>query len=124
MSPLSLLEIVGFGPNGAGKTTTIKWLISTSDQAARIAGYDVHENSLAVRQRIGYLPETPPLYADMTVEGSCIFCGADKGVPAGDRSGRNAAIQRAVTCKKSVTSLSASCLGIPSAGWHCSSDCP
>jgi len=51
-------------------------LVDISNQRdARIAGYDVHENSLAVR-RIGYLPETPPLYAEMTVEDS-VFCGAD-----------------------------------------------
>jgi ABC-2 type transport system ATP-binding protein len=62
---------------------------------ARIAGYDVHENSLAVRQRIGYLPETPPLYREMTVEGFLYFVVRIKGVPAGDRSRQvNAAIKR------------------------------
>lgn len=62
---------------------------------ARIAGYDVHENSLAVRQRIGYLPETPPLYAEMTVEGFLYFVARIKGVPAGDRSRQvNAAVKR------------------------------
>lgn len=64
-------EIVGFlGPNGAGKTTTMRilsgYMPPTSGKAA-IAGYDVVEQSLEVRRRVGYLPETVPLYADMTV---------------------------------------------------------
>lgn len=92
-------EIMGFlGPNGAGKTTTMRilagYLPATSGKA-QIAGYDVHENSLAVRQRIGYLPETPPLYPEMTVEGFLYFVARLKGVPAGDRSARiKAAIER------------------------------
>lgn len=92
-------EIMGFlGPNGAGKTTTMRILagyLPATSGTARIAGYDVHENSLAVRQRIGYLPETPPLYTEMTVEGFLYFVARIKGVPAGDRSRRiNAAIER------------------------------
>jgi ABC-2 type transport system ATP-binding protein len=64
-------EILGFlGPNGAGKTTTMRILCGymppTSGQA-RIAGYDVVDQSLEVRRRVGYLPETVPLYPDMTV---------------------------------------------------------
>jgi ABC-2 type transport system ATP-binding protein len=55
---------------------------------ARIAGHDVHEDSMAVRKRIGYLPETPPLYPDMTVEGFLYFVARIKGVPAGDRASR------------------------------------
>src|SRR5687768_8196142 len=55
-------EILGFlGPNGAGKTTTMRILtgyLPASRGTARIAGFDVHENSMAVRQSIGYLPET------------------------------------------------------------------
>jgi ABC-2 type transport system ATP-binding protein len=92
-------EIMGFlGPNGAGKTTTMRILagyLPASSGTARIAGYDVHEESLAVRQRIGYLPETPPLYPDMTVEGFLYFVARLKGVPAGDRSRQiTAAIKR------------------------------
>lgn len=83
-------EILGFlGPNGAGKTTTMRILagyLPASSGTARIAGYDVHEQSLAVRQRIGYLPETPPLYSEMTVEGFLYFVARLKGVPAGDRA--------------------------------------
>ncbi|MEC4816563.1 MAG: ABC transporter ATP-binding protein [Scytonema sp. PMC 1069.18] len=92
-------EILGFlGPNGAGKTTTMRILagyLPATSGTARIAGLDVHENSLAVRQRIGYLPETPPLYPEMTVEGFLFFVARIKGVPAGDRTTQvNAAIER------------------------------
>jgi ABC-2 type transport system ATP-binding protein len=82
-------EILGFlGPNGAGKTTTMRILagyIPATAGTARVAGYDVHEQSLEVRRRIGYLPETPPLYREMTVEGFLNFVASIKGVPAGDR---------------------------------------
>jgi ABC-2 type transport system ATP-binding protein len=92
-------EILGFlGPNGAGKTTTMRILagyLPATKGTARIAGFDVHDNSLAVRQRIGYLPETPPLYTDMTVEGFLFFVSRIKGVPAGDRATKvKAAIKR------------------------------
>ncbi|MDZ7961507.1 MAG: ABC transporter ATP-binding protein [Aulosira sp. DedQUE10] len=83
-------EILGFlGPNGAGKTTTMRILagyLPATKGTAKIAGFDVHENSLSVRQRIGYLPETPPLYPDMTVEGFLHFVARIKGIPAGDRN--------------------------------------
>jgi ABC-2 type transport system ATP-binding protein len=63
-------EIVGFlGPNGAGKTTTMRILsgyMPPTDGTAMVAGYDVVEESLEVRKRVGYLPETVPLYSDMT----------------------------------------------------------
>jgi ABC-2 type transport system ATP-binding protein len=64
-------EILGFlGPNGAGKTTTIRILccyMPPTAGSARVAGYDVIEDSLEVRKRVGYLPETIPLYPDMSV---------------------------------------------------------
>jgi len=64
-------EITGFlGPNGAGKTTTMRILtgyMPPSDGTATIAGYDVVRESLEVRKRVGYLPETVPLYTEMTV---------------------------------------------------------
>ncbi len=82
-------EILGFlGPNGAGKTTTMRILtgyLPASSGSARIANFDVHEDSMDVRKRIGYLPETPPLYPDMTVEGFLHFVAQIKGVAAGDR---------------------------------------
>jgi ABC-2 type transport system ATP-binding protein len=85
-------EILGFlGPNGAGKTTTMRILagyLPASDGTARVAGYDVHTDSMAVRQRIGYLPESPPLYPEMTVAGFLNFVGQIKGVPAGLRQRR------------------------------------
>lgn len=83
-------EILGFlGPNGAGKTTTMRILtgyLPATAGTARIAGYDVHEDSMAVRRRIGYLPENPPLYPDMTVEGFLHFVARIKGISAGDRT--------------------------------------
>ena len=92
-------EILGFlGPNGAGKTTTMRILagyIPATQGTARIAGLDVHEQSLAVRRHIGYLPENPPLYRDMTVEGFLYFVAQIKGVSAGDRKAKvNSAIER------------------------------
>ncbi|MFQ3615549.1 MAG: ABC transporter ATP-binding protein [Cyanobacteriota bacterium] len=85
-------EILGFlGPNGAGKTTTMRILtgyLPATSGTATVAGFDVHEDSMAVRQRIGYLPETPPLYPDMTVEGFLHFVARLKGVAAGDRPQR------------------------------------
>jgi ABC-2 type transport system ATP-binding protein len=92
-------EILGFlGPNGAGKTTTMRILagyLPATTGTARVADYEVHTDSMAVRQRIGYLPETPPLYLDMTVEGFLYFVARIKGVPAGERTARVAsAMQR------------------------------
>ena len=85
-------EILGFlGPNGAGKTTTMRILagyLPATSGTAKIAGYDVHEDSMAVRQLIGYLPEIPPLYPEMTVEGFLFFVTRIKRVPAGDRSAK------------------------------------
>ncbi|MEY3868474.1 MAG: hypothetical protein RLZZ338_2365 [Cyanobacteriota bacterium] len=82
-------EILGFlGPNGAGKTTTMRILsgyLPASSGIARVAGYEVHENSMEVRQRIGYLPENPPLYPEMTVAGFLDFVARIKKVPGRDR---------------------------------------
>ncbi len=72
-------EIVGFlGPNGAGKTTTMRILtgyMPPTAGRARVAGFDVLEDSLAVRQHVGYLPETVRLYREMTVRGYLKFLG-------------------------------------------------
>ena len=85
-------EILGFlGPNGAGKTTTMRILagyLPATSGTAKIAGYDVHEDSMAVRQLIGYLPEIPPLYSEMTVEGFLFFVTRIKRVSVGDRSAK------------------------------------
>src|SRR6267154_5305649 len=64
-------EVVGFlGPNGAGKSTTMKIItgyMAPTSGAVKIAGFDIFENPIEVKRRIGYLPETPPLYQDMYV---------------------------------------------------------
>jgi ABC-2 type transport system ATP-binding protein len=77
-------EILGFlGPNGAGKTTTMRILtgfMPASGGTATIDGFDVFESSFEVRKRIGYLPENPPLYTDMTVEAYLHFVARIKGV--------------------------------------------
>ena len=71
-------EIVGFlGPNGAGKSTTMNMLtgyLSSTSGSIRIAGYEVLENPREAKKLIGYLPEQPPLYMDMTVEEYLSFC--------------------------------------------------
>lgn len=78
-------QIVGFlGPNGAGKTTTIRMLatyLPPSSGRARIAGYDIVSQADEVRKRIGYLPENPPLYPEMTVREYLKFIAEIKGVP-------------------------------------------
>jgi ABC-2 type transport system ATP-binding protein len=85
-------EIVGFlGPNGAGKTTTIRMLatyLPPSSGTARIAGFDVVTQSDEVRRRIGYLPENPPLYGEMTVEEYLRFVADIKGVSRASRTAR------------------------------------
>lgn len=85
-------EILGFlGPNGAGKTTTMRILtgfMPATSGTARIAGFDVTTDSLEVRRRIGYLPENPPLYLDMTVESYLDFVARIKNVPAERRAER------------------------------------
>lgn len=77
-------EILGFlGPNGAGKTTTMRILtgyMPPSEGIAKIAGFDVLENSLEVRQHVGYLPETVPLYRDMSVHGYLRFIAKLRGL--------------------------------------------
>jgi len=85
-------EILGFlGPNGAGKTTTMRILtcyLPPTEGTARVDGYDVFQQPMEVRRRVGYLPESPPLYPDMEVREYLDFCGKIKGVPARERAGR------------------------------------
>ncbi|MBN1481556.1 ATP-binding cassette domain-containing protein [candidate division KSB1 bacterium] len=82
-------EIVGFlGPNAAGKTTTMRILttyLPATSGTATVAGYDVHEQSMEVRKRIGYLPENPPLYQDMRVKDYLEFVAKIKGVAPAER---------------------------------------
>jgi ABC-2 type transport system ATP-binding protein len=81
-------QIVGFlGPNGAGKTTTMRVLtcfLPPTSGTAHLAGFDVLEQPLEVKKRIGYLPETPPLYPEMEVAEYLRFVGRLKGVAASD----------------------------------------
>src|SRR6476660_8481264 len=78
-------EILGFlGPNGAGKTTTMRIItgfMPATDGNVRVDGFDVFDNPLDVRKRIGYLPENPPLYLEMNVAGYLRFVAKIKGVP-------------------------------------------
>lgn len=79
-------EILGFlGPNGAGKTTTMRILtgfLPPSEGNATIAGFDVFEQPIEVKRRLGYLPETPPLYPEMTARAYLRFVARLKGVPS------------------------------------------
>lgn len=80
-------DVVGFlGPNGAGKTTTIRMLatyLPPSSGSATIAGFDIVTQADEVRKRIGYLPENPPLYGEMTVLEYLTFIAEIKAVPRG-----------------------------------------
>lgn len=79
-------EIVGFlGPNGAGKTTTMRMItgyLHPTSGSIIVDGVSVHEQGRSVRSKIGYLPETPPLYPDMTVQSYLRFVASLRDVPA------------------------------------------
>src|SRR5215472_997064 len=81
-------QIVGFlGPNGAGKTTTMRILtcfLPPTEGKASVAGFDVQEQPMEVKRRIGYLPETPPVYPEMEVDEYLDFVGRLKGIGGGD----------------------------------------
>ena len=81
-------QILGFlGPNGAGKTTTMRIItgyMPATSGTVEVAGFDIFEQSQEVRRRIGYLPENPPLYNDMTVWAYLEFVGRIKGMAKAD----------------------------------------
>jgi ABC-2 type transport system ATP-binding protein len=85
-------EILGFlGPNAAGKTTTMRILtcyMPATSGSAKVAGFDVFTQSMDVRKHIGYLPEQPPLYMDMTVNSYLNFVAKIKGVDSRERKNR------------------------------------
>ena len=85
-------DIVGFlGPNGAGKTTTMRILtcfMPPTEGKASVAGYDVFQQPFEVKKRIGYLPEAPPVYPEMSVRDYLTFVARIKNVPTRDIGGR------------------------------------
>jgi ABC-2 type transport system ATP-binding protein len=85
-------DIVGFlGPNGAGKTTTMRILtcfLPPTEGKANVAGFDVFEQAFEVKKRIGYLPEAPPLYPEMSVQDYLTFVARLKNVPAAEIKSR------------------------------------
>jgi len=93
-------EILGFlGPNGAGKTTTMRIIagfMPASGGSVHVDGYEVFENPLDVKRRIGYLPENPPLYPEMTVAGYLRFVAKIKGVPKNRLDGEVARVMERV----------------------------
>jgi len=110
-------QILGFlGPNGAGKTTTMRILtgyMPASSGTARVAGFDVFEDSREVRRRIGYLPENPPLYREMTPTSYLDFVARIKGVP---KAGRAAAVEHALDAT-ATTEVSQQPIGTLSRGY-------
>ncbi|HEU4929670.1 MAG TPA: ABC transporter ATP-binding protein [Candidatus Krumholzibacteria bacterium] len=92
-------EIVGFlGPNGAGKTTTLRMLtgfLPPTEGEARVAGFDVVTQSMEVRSRIGYLPETVPVYRDLTVSAYLEYVGRLKGIARHEQAQRIATVVEA-----------------------------
>ena len=85
-------QILGFlGPNGAGKTTTMRILtgcIPATEGRAIVAGFDVFEDPIEAKRRTGYLPETPPLYPDMTVREYLNFAARINGIGSTSRRER------------------------------------
>ena len=111
-------EILGFlGPNGAGKTTTLRVItgfLPATSGTVRVCGFDVFEQSAEVRRRIGYLPENPPLYTDMTVVPYLRFAAKIHGLARGDVG---AAVDRAIdTC--GLTGVADRLLGHLSKGYR------
>jgi ABC-2 type transport system ATP-binding protein len=111
-------EVVGFlGPNGAGKTTTMRILtgfLPPSDGTAEIAGFDIFEDPLAARRAVGYLPETPPLYPEMTVASYLHFVTKIKDVA---RARRREAVDRAIE-RCSLTEVHRRVIGSLSKGFR------
>ena len=111
-------EVVGFlGPNGAGKSTTmniISCILPPSNGTVKINRFDTFEQSLEIRKMIGYLPETPPLYPDMTVAKYLDFAAGVRGVPS---KNIHAAIERVIE-KCSLKDVSHRIIGRLSKGYQ------
>src|SRR5882724_3279228 len=97
-------EILGFlGPNGAGKTTTMRILtcfLPATEGTARVAGFDVFDNPMAVKRHLGYLPENPPLYHELTVDSYLDFVAKIKGVDSRERKKRIEEVKDRVSVKE------------------------
>ncbi len=97
-------EILGFlGPNGAGKTTTMRVLtcfLPATEGTARVAGYDVFKQPMEVKRRIGYLPENPPLYNEITVDSYLDFVAKIKGVDPAERTKKIEEVKDRVSIKE------------------------
>ena len=97
-------EILGFlGPNGAGKTTTMRILtcfLPATEGTARVGGFDVFTQPMEVKRRIGYLPENPPLYDELTVDSYLEFVAKIKGVDSTIRSKRIAEVKDRVSIQE------------------------
>src|SRR5437763_9011314 len=110
-------QIVGFlGPNGAGKTTTMRVLscfMPPTSGSAQVAGFDVLHHAMEVKRRIGYLPESPPVYPEMEVHEYLEFVGRIKGVPKSDLTRR---VQE-VSEKCAVADVSKTLIGKLSKGY-------
>jgi ABC-2 type transport system ATP-binding protein len=111
-------QILGFlGPNGAGKTTTMRIItgfLPATSGTVKVEGFDIFDDSYEVRRRIGYLPESPPLYNDMTVTSYLEFVGRIKGVARADLT---TAFERVVeTC--GLTGVTGRVLGHLSKGFR------
>jgi ABC-2 type transport system ATP-binding protein len=111
-------EVAGFlGPNGAGKTTTIRMLtgfLPPTDGTAVIAGHDIFDDPIAARRAIGYLPESPPLYPEMTVTSFLAYVARIKDVP---RVKRRAAVDRALE-RTALTEVRRQVIGTLSRGFR------
>ena len=111
-------QIVGFlGPNGAGKTTTMRILtcfLPPTSGTATVAGFDVLEHPMEVKRRIGYLPETPPVYPDMEVGEYLTFVGRLKGIRGNELPRRVAEVSE----RCSVSDVSKKLIGKLSKGYR------
>ncbi|HEX9428635.1 MAG TPA: ATP-binding cassette domain-containing protein [Candidatus Polarisedimenticolia bacterium] len=111
-------EILGFlGPNGAGKTTTMRILtgfVPQTSGTAKVAGFDVQDDPIEVKRRIGYLPEHPPLYRDMLVRPFLRFVATIRGVP---RPQIGARVDRALE-RTGLTAVSGRLIGQLSKGYQ------
>jgi ABC-2 type transport system ATP-binding protein len=111
-------EVVGFlGPNGAGKTTTMRMLtgfLPPTDGTAVIAGHDIFSDPIAARRAIGYLPETPPLYPEMTVRSYLTYVARIKDVP---RAKMRTAVDRVLE-RTALTEVGRQVIGTLSKGFR------